>query len=449
MRSRTFLLLPLVVLASFIPSSRRCAGAQGWTGIGIVDSSAVARRAWGAAVKATRENDVALADREVQRAATAWPTQAAYVWARAVMGAQRGESAAIEGALRTYADLGLGRDIRKEASFATMRKQLWFESLARRHDANRRTISHSKVEATLVDSTLWPEGVTYNPRTGSYYIASVRHRTIVERAPNGRERELWPRHRRGIGAILGVRVDPGGEYVWATTSGIPQMEGFTPDDSTIAGLLKVRIADGVIVGWWKPGGAVTKHNFGDLAVGPDGDVFMTDSESPVLYRLRPETDSLEPMRHPLFRSLQGVAPSVDGRMLFVADYSHGLLRIDLATGEVTRITDAPLSTSLGCDGIVVFGNSIVAVQNGVAPARVMQFFLNGDGTRIVKAEVIDRNADIADEPTIGTIVGNRFVYVANSQWDKHDGAGMTRAGARLLRPVLLSLPLKSRADAKE
>jgi hypothetical protein len=139
-----------------------------------------------------------------------------------------------------------------------------------------------------------------------------------------------------------------------------------------------------------------------------------------------------------------MAPSPDGRLLFVADYSHGLLRVDLATNGVTRIADAPNSTALGCDGIAWYGGSIIAVQNGVVPARVMRFHLDERGERVTKAELFDRNWAIADEPTIGTIAGDTFVYVANSQWEKYTGEGKRKAEAKLTSPVLLSIPLKNR-----
>jgi hypothetical protein len=178
-----------------------------------------------------------------------------------------------------------------------------------------------------------------------------------------------------------------------------------------------------------------------MAIGPRGDVFVSDSDDPVLHHLRPGADTLERLANPLFRSLQGIAASPDGRSLWVADYSHGLLHVDLVSRTVTRLDDAPGSTSLGCDGIVYHRGAIVAVQNGVSPARIVRFTLSADGRRIVRAETLDRNVAVADEPTGGFLDGDRFVYVANSQWEKHGPDGTPRPGARRLAPVLLALPL--------
>ena len=293
----------------------------------------------------------------------------------------------------------------------------------------------------LADSTLWPEGVDLDRRTGDFYLASVRHRTIVRVASNGKERELWPRDDPRMGAMLGVRVDPARRVVWATTSGLPQMNGWTPADSAIAALLRIDARSGRILRRWDFPLAPHGHALGDLAIGPRGDVYVTDSYHPVLYRLRPGADTLERITHPLFRSLQGMATTDDDRFLYVADYSRGLLRVRLADGDVQRLGVPAGTDTRGCDGIVLHRGALVAVQNGAAPARIVRFLLNVAGDSIVATQVLDRNPALAPEPTIGTMMGDRFVYVANSQWEEFDDAGRLKVGARLTRPRLVAVPV--------
>jgi hypothetical protein len=412
------------------------------TGVGAVDSASVARAAWTRAATALGARDYSSARKDVERAASAWPTQPAYGWGRAIAALLTNDTAAVLSALNAYAALGLGRDLHADPRFAGLVKQRRFASVVARLDSNLAPIARSHVVVTLPDSTFWPEGVDYDPRSKRYYVASVRHRTIAEVADGKVTRELWTRARAGVGAVLGVRVDTLRGVLWATLAGIPQMEGYTPADSGIAAIVRVRIADGAIERRWDLPPTPRGHALGDLTVSPTGDIFVTDSYDPVLYRLRRGSDTLEHIRHPLFRSLQGMAAPPDANVLYVADYAHGLLRVDLATNAVTRLDDAPSTTSLGCDGLVWDNGAIVAVQNGVAPARIMRFVLDRAGTRIERAEVLDRNTAIADEPTIGTIVGGDFVYVANSQWEKYTDGGARNPARRLTAPVLLGVPLR-------
>jgi sugar lactone lactonase YvrE len=404
----------------------RATQAQTPTGIAAVDSASVARTAWSRASMALREGRLDVARAEIEHASNAWPTQPAYLWASATLAARAGDTTRLRRMLASLAAMGLGRDLRRDSSFARYTHVPAIAALVATLTGLAASDSHSRIRATLPDSTFWPEGVDYDSRTGRFYVASVRHQTIVEVSPRGATRDMWPRDRSDVGAVYGVRVDTARGVVWATTP---------------ATLLRVRLSDGVIEHRWVIARDPAGHTLGDLAIGPTGDVFTTDSDEPVFYRLRSGRDTLERITHPLFHSLQGIAPAPDGRIVYVADYSHGILRVDLATSTVARLDDAPSSTSLGCDGVVWDRGAIIAVQNGVSPARIMRFVLDASGRRIVRAEVLDRNSAIADEPTIGTIAGREFVYVANSQWEKFTADGARKPNVHLTAPILLAVPL--------
>jgi hypothetical protein len=403
-----------------------------------VDSADAAREAWARAAAALQRGDSASALEEVHRAAAAWPSQPAYHWARAVLAARLHDSAAVAVALARYADLGLGRDL-ADPAFDAYRGLPWFRWAEDAHRRNAAVLARSREHATLRDSTMWPEAVDYDSTTGRFYVGSIRHRTIVEVAPDGRERVLWAPHTAGIGAIFGVRVDAARGVLWATTAGLPQMAGFLPADTAIAALLQVRLRDGRILRRIDLP-ATRQHLPGDLTLAANGDVFVSDSRNPALYRLPRGGERLEEMTHPLFRSLQGVAVDSAGTV-YVADYSHGLLRVDFARRAVRRLTTAWGVTTLGIDGIALHAasRSIIAVQNGTRPPQIVRFRLDAAGDAIVERRVLDRRWDIADEPTIGTLIGDEFVYVANSQWDKYDADGVRRTAIPLARPVLLGV----------
>jgi streptogramin lyase len=407
------------------------------SGNAIVDSATVARTSWR---EAGRAEDLATAYRAVSRAAAAWPTQPAYAIGRARLAARLDDDHALLAALRKLAGFEAGGSIvtdtavrRRAATNAAVAIAL---GLLERRTA---PLALSTTYRTLPDSTVFAEGIDADGGR-RLFVASVRHRTIYEVSANGAVRDLQLARQPGVGAILGVRYDAARKVLWATTAALPQMEGFTLADSVIAALLRVRIADGAIERRWDLPPEAAGHTAGDLAVAASGDVWVTDSRAPVLYRLRRGADTLERLTSPLFRSLQGVAPVSDS-VLYVADYSHGLLRVNPLTGAVLRLGDATETTSLGVDGIVWYRGSIIGVQNGLAPPRVVRFRLDAAGRNVVTATVIDRALPLADEPTIGTLVGNDFVYVANSQWEKYDDAGTRVPGTRLAPTVVLRLPL--------
>lgn len=295
--------------------------------------------------------------------------------------------------------------------------------------------ARSRVVARLSDSTFWPEGIDADPATATLYVASVKHGTIAAIARDGTARELLPRDVPTIGSILGVRYDARRNVVWATTSALGQARTERGSPS----LLEIRPKDGEILRRWTLSNPAGGRVIGDLALGPNGEVYLTDSVQPVLYVLRTEADTLEPIGSPLFKSLQGMAGTSDGRFVYIADYSSGLLRLNLATREVGRVAVASNVSTRGCDGIVLHHNAIVAVQNGATPPRIVRFALNATGDSVSDASIVDRNLPLADEPTIGTMLGDEFVYVANSQWDKHDDRGARIATHPLAAPLILGV----------
>jgi DNA-binding beta-propeller fold protein YncE len=248
--------------------------------------------------------------------------------------------------------------------------------------------------------------------------------------------------RSDLAPVLGVRVDTARNSVWITTSALPNVPGFRAADSANASLLRIDLASRTIRQRfdvpWRSGG----HVLGDLAVGTDGSVYVTDSKQPVIYRLKPGAASLDELRSPLFYSLQGIAPTPDGKLLYIADYSLGLLRMDLATGTVVALANPANGTAVGCDGIAWFDGDIIAVQNGVEPARVVRLVPDTAANRLLRVEVVDQNVAVADEPTIGTILGGEFIYVANSQWAKFTDDARRETERPLTAPIALRVPLR-------
>jgi sugar lactone lactonase YvrE len=163
----------------------------------------------------------------------------------------------------------------------------------------------------------------------------------------------------------------------------------------------------------------------DEAVGPDGDVYITDSFRAVVYRI-PAAEVNAPATGAR-RTLQvayhlpdyvagtsngnGIVATPDGNLIIGYWASGALYRLTLATGEVRKI-DAPALTS--ADGMVRDGNTLYiarSVTNEVATVR-----LSGDDTR--GTVLSERAYPGIDTPTGIAISGNRLL-VTNSQMDNY------------------------------
>ena len=98
-------------------------------------------------------------------------------------------------------------------------------------------------------------------------------------------------------------------------------------------------------------------------------------------------------------------------------------------------------TDYGIDGMYIYGDELIAIQNGVRPHRVVAFKLSGDGLSITGSRVLASNLPEFDEPTLGTIRGDYFYFVANSHWNRFDQENQLPEG--LSGPIILKVSLAS------
>jgi hypothetical protein len=129
----------------------------------------------------------------------------------------------------------------------------------------------------------------------------------------------------------------------------------------------------------------------------------------------------------------------DGHRLLIPDYPRGLAALDLSSGRVAWLAKPRTLASGGIDGLYRAGRTLVAIQNGTTPKRVLELTLDRDETRITGWRVLERGSEWLGEPNHGTWVGRDFFFIGNSGWDRvgEDEVLQTPAGAR--PAVLLEL----------
>jgi len=414
------------------------------------DSAAQARAAYRRAVGAYRQRDIATARQEMRRAAELWPTQQVYIEGAASLAAVARDTADAARWINRLAELGIGSAVAGDTGYRALVGAKVFDDAATRLAAATAPVARSAVRLTLADTVLHPEGVAYDARSGRWFVGSVRQRRVVAVSRDGMVRDFVGPAADGIAGVFGMAVDSVRRTLWVATTALPRMEGFVATDSGRVGVFGYDLDSGRLRrAVWAPRDSSTAHTFGDVTVAANGDVYVSDSQAPWLLRLPNGGDSLVRfLSHPLFRSLQGMAITADGAAVYVADYSHGLLRVDLATRSVVALRVAANVTALGVDGLYVHRGALIGVQNGITPARLVRFCLDADGRGIRRAELLDRNPALADEPTLGTIVGDSAFYVATSQWDKFDDAGRRAAGTTLRPASVLGVALESRSACR-
>lgn len=352
-----------------------------------------------------------------------------------------GESAATLGRL---ADVGVRFDLVADPDLEQLRGRPDFDAVVVRMQALLTPIGTSTEAFTLAEKDLLTEGVAHDPKTGAFFVSSVHRRKVLRVDASGRATDFVKEGQDGLFAALALAVDPARRTLYLSSEAMPFMRGYRKADEGRGAVFELDLDRARLRRRIAPPGEGA--HAGDLAVGPDGTLFVADPQKGCVYRLRPGGEALEVLVPAgALGSAQGMAVSPDGATLFVADYTQGIARVDVSTGKVAFLQAPERLLVTGVDGLVLAGDSLVAIQNGFEPHRVLRLRLDAGATRILEGEILERAHPRFDEPTLGVRVGADFFYVANSQYGafREDG---TVDEARLRPPTVLRLRLPWIAD---
>ena len=331
------------------------------------------------------------------------------------------------GWLQTFAASGLTRDVANDTALAALAGAPGYAALAERIAANARPVASAELAFTLPDSAFMPEGIAFDPRTRRFFLSSLRSGRIVTYAVDGGYTEFVPAGRDGQWAMMGIAVDTLTRTLWATTYAGPYFAGYAAADSGRSAVLAYDLDTGALRRRYTPP-SEGRHQLGDIAVGPDGDVFVSDADEGVVYRIERGEEEMEAFAQDELVSPQGLAVTSDGRRVLVADYVRGIASLERETGELAWIT-APDSVAVsGIDGLVRVGHRLIAVQNGVAPKRVIELRMDDAERQIIGWRPLESATPLLTEPTHAAVVGGEVFFIADSGWDRVDANGRLKPG---------------------
>jgi len=369
--------------------------------------------------------------------------------AEALLGHQ---AAALEW-LDAYAAMGLFKDVADQPDFASLRRVDGFAAVLARLEANKRPRSRSVRAFTMPDPDLLTEDIAYDPGTRRFFVSSIREAKIVAiDRRSGAARDFVPTGRDAVWGVLALAVDARRGVLWATTAAMPQTRGYRAAERGHTAVLRYDLATGKLQQRYDlplppttrpaPKGSAAgfvavpdeerERVLGDMTVTANGDVFVSEDVTGAVYTIGRGHDELEVLVAPgIFASPQTPAVTPDGRRLLVADYVRGIGIVDLATRAVTWMAHPRDVAVNGIDGLYLVGDSLLTVQNGTEPNRVIRLYLDPGLTRVLRWEAMDSNSPGLGAPTHGVVVDKDFFYLANSGWDQLADDGSVKPGAAL------------------
>lgn len=222
-----------------------------------------------------------------------------------------------------------------------------------------------------------PEGIVL--LDGDLVMGSVRHGRIVRIGE--RVEVLSNAETAGHWSVFGMRLGPD-NAIWFVSAAVPEYAAVDAESLGTTGLFRLDPVSGAITERAILPRGEPIMVLGDLVFADADTIYLTESLQGALYRYTISSHTLQQVIAPgALRSMQGLVLDKSGDYLYVAD-----------------------------------------------------------GRAITQLRILARNLAEFDEPTLGTIVGDDFLFVANSHWNRFDTD--VQLPGDLQGPIILRISLR-------
>lgn len=306
-----------------------------------------------------------------------------------------------------------GLDPGQYRGFAFIRDSAEFKAMVAQIRAKNPPRIQSHTAFVMKEPNLFPEGMAYARFNGRVYAGSVQ-RKIVWTNKSGAVHDLVRPGDDGLAYVAGLHVDERRRQLWAVSSLFGDMLQ-TPD--MVPGLFVYDLVTGKRIATFvspdKTGG------FNDVTVAPSsGDAYTTNTGNGAVYTARRGSRELQIfLPAGTVPGANGIALSDDEKTLFVAG-DFGITRVNLQTKSSALLPKPAAVIDASIDGLYFYRESLVGIQNGIHPGRVVRFDLDPALTRITRGEILETYNPLFENPTTGCLDGDSLLFMANTQLHK-------------------------------
>ena len=278
-------------------------------------------------------------------------------------------------------------------------------------------VGESEPAFTLPENVALPEAIAWDESRQKFLVGTVADGSIFAVGKDGEVTELLKADKdNGLWSVFDILVDQSRNRLWVSSAAIPVFSGYGPVDKGRSGLFEFDLKTLDLIRHHPVAADGNPHVLGSMAQSPNGDIYVVDRALPLLFIKPADQERVLPLLVAKeMISMRGVAMQPDGNLMYVADREMGIMVVDIK-GKRTGKLQTPSTLNLGgIDGLYLWENNLVVIQNGIKPQRVMRLALDATGTQVIGVRPLAVAQEMFDFPSFGTLQDNDLYYFASSQ----------------------------------
>lgn len=263
---------------------------------------------------------------------------------------------------------------------------------------------------------LYPEGTVYNPKNDLFYVSSVIDGRVGTVDRKGNYKVLYAD--KSLKSTYGMKIDIKANRLWVCVSDANYSNFSEPATfKKMARVIALDLASGkkvadIDLAPLYPG----NHFINDLTLDPAGNIYVTDSFSPVIYKIDLAGKPSILTQNDAFKgediALNGIVYHTGGFLLVDVGNSGAVYKVDLKNpASVTRVKMTQLFP--GADGLLLNADGTLTLVQNKSVDKIFQL-TSTDNWQSAKVKAATSGEDRFQQPSTVTMA-NGQTYVLNSK----------------------------------